>query len=111
LKNPFKNKEDRAGLYITIIFHLVVIIVLLAYQIDNALRREESFVLDFTKQEEIEKQKKEQIFKEDISKRIEEMLAAARNSGEPVRNRQRQNSADSGAGGRPLCRFSENWCR
>ena len=86
MKNPFKNKEDRAGLYITIIFHLVVIIVLLAYQIDNALRREESFVLDFTKQEEIEKQKKEQIFKEDISKRIEEMLAAARNSGEPVRN-------------------------
>ena len=86
MKNPFKNKEDRAGLYITIIFHLVVIIVLLIYQIDNALRREESFVLDFTKQEEIEKQKKEQIFKEDISKRIEEMLAAARNSGEPVRN-------------------------
>ena len=86
MKNPFKNKEDRAGLYITIIFHLVVIIVLLAYQIDNALRREESFVLDFTKQEEIEKQKKEQIFKEDISKKIEEMLAAARNSGEPVRN-------------------------
>ena len=86
MKNPFKNKEDRAGLYITIIFHLVVIIVLLAYQIDTALRREESFVLDFTKQEEIEKQKKEQIFKEDISKRIEEMLAAARNSGEPVRN-------------------------
>ena len=86
MKNPFKNKEDRAGLYITIIFHLVVIIVLLIYQIDNALRREESFVLDFTKQEEIEKQKKEQIFKEDISKRIEEMLAAARNSGEHVRN-------------------------
>ena len=86
MKNPFKNKEDRAGLYITIIFHLVVIIVLLIYQIDNALRREESFVLDFTKQEEFEKQKKEQIFKEDISKRIEEMLAAARNSGEPVRN-------------------------
>ena len=52
------NKDDKAGLYLTIIFHLVVIIVLLAYQIDNALRREESFVLDFTKQEEIEKQKR-----------------------------------------------------
>ena len=86
MKNPFKNKEDRAGLYITIIFHLVVIIVLLIYQIDNALRREESFVLDFTKQEEIEKQKKEQIFKEDISKRIDDLIAAARNSGEPIRN-------------------------
>ena len=85
-KNPFRNKEDRAGLYITIIFHLVVIIVLLAYQIDNTLRREESFVLDFTRQEEIEKQKKEQLFKEDISKRIDDLIAAARNSGEPIRN-------------------------
>ena len=86
LKNPFRNKEDRAGLYITIIFHLVVIIVLLVYQIDNVLKREESFVLDFTKQEEIERQKKEQMFKEDISKRIEELIAASRNSGEPIRN-------------------------
>jgi len=49
LKNPFKNTEERAGLYITIIFHLVVIIVLLAYQIDSALKREESFVLDFSR--------------------------------------------------------------
>ena len=63
MKHPFRNKEDRAGLYITIIFHLVVIIVLLVYQIDNVLKREESFVLDFTKQEEIERQKKEQVFK------------------------------------------------
>lgn len=86
MKNPFKNKEDRAGLYITIIFHLMVIIVLLIYQIDNTLRREESFVLDFTRQEEIEKQKQEQMFKEDISKRIDEMIEAARNSGEPIRN-------------------------
>ena len=85
-KNPFRNKEDRAGLYITIIFHLVVIIVLLVYQIDNVLKREESFVLDFTKQEELEKQQKEQMFKEDISKRIDDLIAAARNSGEPIRN-------------------------
>lgn len=86
MKHPFKNKEDRAGLYITIIFHLVVIIVLLVYQIDNVLKKEESFVLDFTKQEEIERQKKEQVFKEDISKRIDDLIAAARNSSEPIRN-------------------------
>lgn len=86
MKHPFRNKEDRAGLYITIIFHLVVIIVLLVYQIDNVLKREDSFVLDFTKQEEIERQKKEQVFKEDISKRIDDLIAAARNSGEPIRN-------------------------
>ena len=86
MKHPFRNKEDRAGLYITIIFHLVVIIVLLVYQIDNVLKREESFVLDFTKQEEIERQKKEQVFKEDISKRIDDLIAAASNSSEPIRN-------------------------
>ena len=86
MKNLFKNNEDRAGLYITIIFHMVVIIVLLAYQIDSALKREESFVLDFSKQEEIEKRVKEQAFKEDISKRLDDLIAAARKSSEPIRN-------------------------
>ena len=85
-KNLFKNTEDKAGLYITIIFHLMVIIVLLAYQIDSALKREESFVLDFSKQEQIEQQKKETAFKEDISKRLDDLIAAARNSSEPIRN-------------------------
>ena len=65
---------------------MVVIIVLLAYQIDSALKREESFVLDFSKQEEIEKRVKEQAFKEDISKRLDDLIAAARNSSEPLRN-------------------------
>ena len=71
------NKEDKAGLYLTIIFHLVVIIALLVYQIDSTMRREESFVMDFSKQEEIEREKKETEFKEDISKRLDEMIAAA----------------------------------
>ena len=85
LKDLFR-KEDRAGLYITVIFHLAVIIVLLVYQIDSTLGREESFVLDFSRQEEIERQKKEEIFREDISRRLDELIAAARQSGEPVRN-------------------------
>ena len=50
LKKLLERNEDRAGLYITIIFHLMVIIVLLAYQIDSSLKKEESFVLDFYKQ-------------------------------------------------------------
>ena len=85
-KNTLKNNEDRAGLYITIIFHLVVIIVLLASQLDSALKKEESFVLDFSKQEEVERLKKEEIFKENISKRLDELIAASRNSSEPLRN-------------------------
>ena len=65
---------------------MVVIIVLLIYQIDSALKREESFVLDFTKQEEVEKRQKEVAFKEDISRKLDELIAAARNSSEPIRN-------------------------
>lgn len=74
----FQDKEGRAGLYITVIFHLTVIILLLAHQIDNTIRREESFVLDFSKQEEIERREKEEVMKQDISQRLEEMIEAAR---------------------------------
>ena len=80
------NKDDRAGLYITVIFHLTVIIVLLLYQIDSTIRREESFVLDFSKQEEIERRQREDVFKEDISKRLDELIAAAQSSSTPIRN-------------------------
>ena len=82
----FQNKEDRAGLYLTVIFHLTVIIVLLLYSIDTTLRREESFVLDFSKQEEIEKKEKEEIFKEDISRKLDELISAAQSSSAPIRN-------------------------
>ena len=80
------NKDNRAGLYITVIFHLTVIIVLLLYQIDSTIRKEESFVLDFSKQEEIERREKEEIFKENISKKLDELIAAAQSSSAPIRN-------------------------
>ena len=85
MNNP-SNKESRAGLYITVIFHLTVIIFLLLYQIDATVRREESFVLDFSKQEEIERIEKEEAFREDISRKLDELISAAHNSGEPIRN-------------------------
>jgi len=78
--------EDKAGIYITVIFHLTVIIVLLVAQLGAALKGENTFVLDFTKQEEVEKIKKEEAFKEDISKRIDDLIAAASNGSIPVRN-------------------------
>ena len=72
------------------IFHLTVIIVLLLYQIDATVRREESFVIDFSKQEEIERQQQEmeemerEIAKmEAIRQRLEEKIAG---SSTPVRN-------------------------
>ena len=78
--------EDKAGLYITVIFHLTVIIVLLVYGIDSTLKREESFVLDFSKQEEIERVMKEKAFKEDVSKRLDRLIEMSRASSEPIRN-------------------------
>ena len=63
--------EDRAGLWITAIVHLAVIIVLLAVQIGFSVRKENTFILDFSAQEEQEK--------------LEDMIAAA-SAGVPVRN-------------------------
>ena len=86
MKDLLKDKESKAGLYLTVIFHLTVIIVMLLYSIDSTLKREESFVLDFSKQEEIERKEKEEIFKEDISKKLDEMIAAAQSSRSQIRN-------------------------
>ncbi|MGN0189227.1 MAG: energy transducer TonB [Candidatus Cryptobacteroides sp.] len=68
--------EDKAGIYITVIFHLTVIIVLLAVQFTSMVRGENSFLLDFSRQEEIEQRAKEEEFKEDISRKIDEMLGS-----------------------------------
>ena len=81
-----KNLENKVGLYLTIIFHLVVVIVLLVYQIDSTIKGETSFVLDFTKQEELEKEQKEEQKKVEISKRLEDMIAAARASQPQIKN-------------------------
>ena len=78
------DSEDKAGLYITVIFHLVVLIILLASQIGAALRSENTFVIDFSKQEAVQKEKEEIQFKEDISKRLDDLIASA--AGVPIRN-------------------------
>lgn len=78
------EKEDKAGLYITVIVHLTVIIVLLASQLSISLQKENSFVLDFSKQEKIEKMKQEVDFKEQVSQKLEEMISAA--GAVPIRN-------------------------
>ena len=78
------NSEDKAGIYITVIFHLVVIIILLACQIGAVLKRDNTFVLDFSKQEQVEKQKAEENFKEEVSDKLDQLLASA--AGVPIRN-------------------------
>lgn len=82
---PRLSKEDKAGLWITISAHLIVVIILLACSLGRELSKENSFVLDFTKAEQIEKLQKEIEFKKDISRKLEQMIADAEN-GSPIRN-------------------------
>ena len=72
--------ENKAGLYLTVIIHLMVVIILLFVQIDQISQLENSFVLDFTREEKIEKKQKEEIFKENISKKLDALIAAAKSS-------------------------------
>ena len=81
LENPSeRRKENRIGLYSTIIFHLVVLIILLVYSIGASVRKESSFILDFTqqdKQELIKQQHELKEFKDRVSKELDAMIAAA----------------------------------
>ena len=70
------TRDDKAGLYLTVIFHLVILIVLLIAQIGFSLQKENSFVIDFTKQEEIEAREKKQRFDEEVEKKVDDLIAA-----------------------------------
>jgi len=48
-----KNKEDRVGFYTTLVFHLSVLVILLIVSIGHVATSENTFVLDFTRQEEL----------------------------------------------------------
>ena len=78
------SQEDKAGLYITAIIHLSVIIVLLASQIGYSIQKENTFVLDFTKQEEKEKVERQEQLREDVAAQLDRLLQAA--GSVPIRN-------------------------
>lgn len=67
------------GLYATISFHLVVLIILLCFSINAVWKSETSFVLDFTKQEELEKEQREIELKEQVSKDLDDMFGSSTN--------------------------------
>lgn len=84
------KKEDRAGLYTTVIIHLAVLIVLLATTLGFSIQKENSFVLDFSKleelerlQAEVERLQKEAEFQQAIHDKLERDLGAA---GASIRN-------------------------
>ena len=68
------GSDDKAGIYLTVIAHLAVIIVLLAVQINTELRRSDTFLLDFSGQEAEDARIREDEFRESISRRLDEML-------------------------------------
>lgn len=79
------TKDDKVGLYLTIIVHLVVVIILLTYRIHTQISRESSLVLDFTGYDErVEKERREEM-KASVSEELDAMIAAAR-KGENIRN-------------------------
>ena len=53
------SQEDKAGLYLTVIVHLAVVIVLLIAGLGYSVKKENSFVLDFTKYEDLERMQAE----------------------------------------------------
>ena len=75
------------------IFHLTVIIALLFQEMKVAEQYEQTFVMDFTKQEELEKQEKEieklkeEIkMKEEILKKLDQKLANTPSSASQMKN-------------------------
>ena len=78
------SQEELAGIYTTVIVHLAVVIVLLLAGLNWTSKRENSFVLDFSKleekerlEEEIERLRQEAEFKESIAQRLQEQIDAA----------------------------------
>ncbi len=69
------TRERKIGFYSTVVFHLVVIIVMLATTINNIVAEEAAFVLDFTGLEQLEQQIKEEQIKVRAQQEVEDLLA------------------------------------
>ncbi len=71
------SPDKVSGIIVTASLHLAVIIVLLAAQIGYTIQKENSFVLDFSKQEEKERKEKQEDLRTGALEKLEEMIAAA----------------------------------
>lgn len=64
-----------AGFYITLIFHLLVLIILLSSKINFLLKEDTSFIIDFSREEEIAKLERLAKIREEVSQEIDELLS------------------------------------
>lgn len=69
------KQEDKAGLYITIIAHLVVIIVFLCIKLSSAISDTNRMVIDFSAVEEKERAEAQQKLAQEVSKSLDELIA------------------------------------
>jgi outer membrane biosynthesis protein TonB len=76
-KHNIKNffRENRIGIYTTLIIHLLVIIILLLYNLPALYKIEIPFILDFSKQEAQEAQMQKQERRENFEKELDKLLA------------------------------------
>ncbi len=84
LNQALKKKDNLAGLYLTVSFHLILLIVFLSYSIRTLVQAETSFVFDFTGIEQEEEVKRIEEVRKSVSEEIDAMLS--RRSNTPVRN-------------------------
>ena len=82
MKKP--SSSDKAGIYLTVIFHLLVIIVLLLWQIGAQLKKGDSFEITISEFEKFERLlevksrlEEEVAYKQAISQRIDAALAGS----------------------------------
>lgn len=81
------DREDKAGVYLTVIFHLVLIIILLSWSIHVQLTKDTSFLIDFSAQEEQEQKVAKEKMKESVSAELDELLSqAGRQNRSNIRN-------------------------
>ena len=80
LKHLRVDTDDKAGLYLTLIVHLLLIIVLLCWSIHTQLVRDTSFVIDFSQQEAQEALEARAQMQESVSEEIEAELDALLNA-------------------------------
>ena len=85
------DNSNKAGLYLTIIVHLIAIIILLCWSIHAQLSQNTSFLIDFSAQEEqerlVEQTRMQESVKEELDAEIDALLNASRSqNAQNIRN-------------------------
>ena len=80
------SKDNKVGLYLTVAFHLLLLIILLSSRINYYIQEDKSFMLDFSREEYMEEIARMEAMKQNISREIDELLAGAAGSEVSVRN-------------------------